>query len=175
MATTLLAQKSVAKLRALLRDVVSEETLGIDRPHAAPLGSQGASPHPPPVFDCCYEPVTTKALDSKKQKLVHEAAEAGEKEPKVTDLDTWALVVRVGVRSTPDSRSADVQLASYAKQHCGEAMAHALWRRRHQLANLIDGVWKWENIEATAAETHLTRVQILESFTSPETPCECRG
>ena len=81
----------------------------------------------PPVQDCCYEPVTSKALCAKRAKVVQAAAEAGEGEPKVTDLDVWALVVRTGCRNTVDDRNAHLQLAAYAKQHCGADMAHCLW------------------------------------------------
>eukprot|EP00973_Karenia_brevis_P077871 10820062-Karenia_brevis.AAC.1 len=83
----------------------------------------------PPVEDFCYEPVTAKAIQAKRQKLVQQAAESGRKEPKVNDLDVWALVVRAGVRNSDDDRNAHLKLAAYAKQHRGEAMLHYLWRR----------------------------------------------
>ena len=80
-------------------------------------------PHPA-LEDLCYEPVTADALRAKRLKTVQAATEAGEAEPKFTDLDVWALVVRAGIRNTPDDCTAHLQLVAYAKQHCGEAMVH---------------------------------------------------
>ncbi len=125
----------------------------------------------PPVQDCCYEPVTARALNAKRQKLVQAAAQAGEAEPKINDLDVWALVVRAGVRNTADDRRAHLQLASFAKQHCGEAMVHYLFRRRHQLPGLIDDIWQWENVEQLAHEAQLTRLQSLQA--AAQGPCVC--
>ena len=45
------------------------------------------------VLDCVHEPVTTRALEAKRVKLTLAAHENGKAEPKVSDLDVWALVV----------------------------------------------------------------------------------
>ena len=127
----------------------------------------------PPVQDCCYEPVTSKALCAKRAKVVQAAAEAGEGEPKVTDLDVWALVVRTGCRNTVDDRNAHLQLAAYAKQHCGADMVHYLWKRRHLLPSMIDDIWQWENVEAASAAAQRSRLEGLAAAATGV--CVCRG
>ena len=135
------------------------------------LWAQGAA-HPP-IIDCCYAPVTEKALEAKRLKLVHEAVQNGKAEPRINDLDVWALVVRAGVRNDVDDQTAHLQLAAYAKKHCGEAMVHYLWKRRNVLRRMIDDIWLWQNIEDAVA---LARRSRLESLTVAEQgPCTCGG
>ena len=127
----------------------------------------------PPVEDCGEEPVTAKALHAKRQKLLMQAREAGEADPRVTDLDVWALVVRLGIRNTADNRQMHLQLAAYAKAHCGHAMVQYLFKRRAYLPQLIDDIWLWENAEAEADEAGRSRLQSMSlAF---ESPCECSG
>ena len=139
---------------------------------ACPLfwASDGAHPC---LLDSCYAPITAPAITAKRQKLVQNATEKGEAEPKVNDLDVWALVVRAGLRNTPDNRKAHLQLASFAKQHCGEAMVHYLFRRRSQLPQMIDDIWQWENAEELAEESRLNRRQLLDAAES--SACTCEG
>ena len=127
----------------------------------------------PPIVDCCYEPLTAKALDAKRRKLVNKACETGGKEPRVTDLDIWALVIRANIRNTHDNRKAHLRLAAYAKQHCGEAVVNYLFKRRSQLPSMIDDFWLWENAEAAAAAAERTRVECVK--TAATTPCVCSG
>ena len=127
----------------------------------------------PAVLDCCYEPVTAKALTAKRQKIVAEATEAGEAEPKVNDLDVWALVVRSGVRNTDDDKRAHLRLGAFAKQHCGEAMVHYLFRRRQQLPKMIDDIWQWENMESLAEQAGKSRIALLNAAGS--SACVCNG
>ena len=129
-------------------------------------------PHPA-VIDCCHEPVSYKAFSAKRLKLTQQAAEAGLAELRVNDLDVWAMVVRSGIKNTSDDRSAHLQLAAYAKAHCGETMVHYLWRRRHQLPNIIDDVWLWENVEEAAAAAQRTRIQSLGL--AWDSACICGG
>ena len=127
----------------------------------------------PPLEDCREEPVTAKALHAKRQKLMMQAREAGQSDPKVTDLDVWALVVRLGLRNTADNRQVHFQLVAHAKKHCGDAMVQYLFKRRAQLPQLIDDIWLWENAEAEAAEAGRSRFQAMElAFDSP---CVCNG
>ena len=99
--------------------------------------------HHPAVEDCCYPPVTGNALNAKRIKTVQAAAEAGAADPKITDMDVWALGVRVGCHNTADEPNAHLQLIVHAKQHCGAAMVQYVWKRRHQLASIIGVVWQW--------------------------------
>ena len=131
---------------------------------------QGAHP---PVIDCCYAPVTERALTAKRQKMASAAAAAGKGEPKVNDLDVWALVVRSGVRNSEDDQTAHLQLAAYAKEHCGEAMVQYLFRRRHVLRKMIDDIWEWENVEQALAVARRTRLDALTA--AEQAPCVCQG
>ena len=127
----------------------------------------------PEVEDCCYAPVTAAAIQAKRQKLVQQAAQDGEREPKINDLDVWALVVRAGVRNTDDDRTAHLQLAAYAKEHCGEAMVHYLWRHRQKLSSMIDDIWQWECIEQVVNVARRTRLESLAA--AARGPCTCGG
>ena len=129
-------------------------------------------PHPA-LEDLCYEPVTADALRAKRLKTVQAATEAGEAEPKFTDLDVWALVVRAGIRNTPDDCTAHLQLVAYAKQHCGEAMVHYLWRRRNRLPQMIDDIWMWENVEQIVEVGRRDRMAGLQA--AADSPCVCQG
>ena len=93
--------------------------------------------------------------------MLQKAGEEGKHDPKVNDLDIWALVVRSGIRNTPDNRQAHLRLAAYAKAHCGETVVHYLWKKRHQLQSLIDDIWLWESVEEAAAIAWRTREQAI--------------
>ena len=99
--------------------------------------------------------------------------EANRADPKITDLDVWALVVRLGVRNTADNRHAHLQLVSYAKNHCGDSMDQYLWKWRSQLPQIIDDTWLWENADAEAAESARTRMETMA--VAFESKCVCGG
>ena len=85
----------------------------------------------------------------------------------------WASAVRLGIRKTADNRQVHLQLAAYAKAHCGHAMVQYLFKRRTYLPQLIDDLWLWENAEAEADEAGRSRLQSMSlAF---ESPCECNG
>ena len=73
----------------------------------------------------------------------------------------------------PDDRTAHLQLAAYAKQHCGEAMVHYLWRRRSHLPQMIDDIWVWENVEQIVEVSRRTRMEALQ--VAAHSPCVCQG
>ena len=127
----------------------------------------------PPVMDCCYAPVTEAALTAKRQKVVGEATADGKAEPKVNDLDVWALVVRAGVRNDTDDQTAHLQLAAYAKEHCGEAMVQYLFKRRSFLRRMVDDIWQWENVEQALATAQRSRRDALTA--AEQSPCVCQG
>ena len=126
-----------------------------------------------PLDDCHKPPVTAEAMTAHRRKLMEQAAEAGKGDPKITEMDVWALVVRSKVRNTHDDRNAAKYLAAYAKQHCGEAMVQHLFRRRYQLNNLIDDIWEWEELDSIVAECRQTRVESVQA--ALDIPCDCRG
>ena len=132
----------------------------------------GPNKHPP-VDDCVHEPVSAAALTAKRRKLVQEACEHGKAEPKVNDLDVWALVVRAGVRNDVDDETAHLQLAAYAKEHCGETMVHYLFRRRHRLRSMIDDIWQWENIHEAVNIARRSRLDAVAA--AEQGPCVCGG
>ena len=132
----------------------------------------GPNKHPP-VEDSVNKPVSAAALTAKRQKLVHAACEQGKAEPRVNDLDVWALVVRSGVRNDVDDQTAHLQLAAYAKEHCGEAMVQYLFRRRHKLRSMIDDIWQWENIHEAVKVARRSRLDALAA--AEQSPCTCGG
>ena len=85
----------------------------------------------------------------------------------------WALVVRSRVRNITESRNAWMQLVSYAKAHCGEAMVHYLWKKRALLPTMIDDIWLWEGIDDAAQAAMRTRAQTLAAALG--SPCVCNG
>jgi hypothetical protein len=102
-----------------------------------------------------------------------EAAQQGGPEPKVNELDVWALVVRAGVRNTADDRTAHLQLAAYSKAHCGQSMVAYLFRHRAQLPTLIDDVWQWECVSDILATARRSRVESLRVASA--SACACDG
>ena len=131
---------------------------------------EGAHPH---VVDSTYAPVTAAALTAKRQKVASDAARDGEAEPKVNDLDVWALVVRSGVRNDDDDQTANLQLVAFAKAHCGEAMVNYLFKKRHVLPRMIDDIWLWENIEEYVAVARRSRLDALSA--AQQSQCTCGG
>ena len=137
--------------------------------HAPELWS-AAGQHPL-LSDCIHEPVTAAAMAKKRLKLEQVAAEKGKGDPRITDLDVWALVVRSGVRNSSDDRNAHFRLGQYAKAHCGMAMVHHLFRMRHKLPGMIDDIWQWEHINQVVTVTSRSRMQALRA--SALGPCVC--
>ena len=139
--------------------------------HAPELWS-AAGEHPL-LSDCIHEPVTAAAMAKKRLKLEQVAAEKRKGDPRITDLDVWALVVRSGVRNSSDDRNAHFRLGQYAKAHCGMAMVHHLFRMRHKLPGMIDDIWQWEHINEVVTVTSRSRMQALRA--SALGPCVCNG
>ena len=129
----------------------------------------------PPVSECCHEPLTAAALRKRRLHAEAEAAEAGEGDPKVREMDVWPIVVQQGFRNTPDTQHADMELISYAKTHCSPAMQAFLFSlsRRQRLASLIDDIWRWEEIDSSLEKARLNRLGALRSAAGQ--PCVCQG
>jgi hypothetical protein len=137
---------------------------------ACPVLWASAGGHPP-VDTCCHEPMTAAASLARRWKASQQAAEEGSAEPRVTELDVWAMVVRAGIRNTDDDHTAHQQLAQYAKSHCSGAMRAWLFKNRAKLPGLIDDIWQWECVEGILAETRRGRVEALQD--AAESPCIC--
>ena len=151
--------------------------LVVPSPPKKPLACLDASPETTPshpdLLDCIHEPITSAALGAKRLRVEQKAGEKGTPDPRVTEMDIWALVVRSGIRNTPEDPRAHLRLAQFAKAHCGEAMVHALFRLRNKLPSLIDDIWEWETVDDIVAHTARSRVELLELAAAA--PCVCGG
>ena len=131
-------------------------------------------PESHPAHDeCVHAPVTAEAIQAKRKKACDTRAEEGKSEPRPTDMDVWALVVRSGIYNAPDDPFADLKLAQYAKLHCSITMCHYLFKNRAKLNALIDDIWRWEKIDDVVAACSRTRPQAMSA--ALELPCVCRG
>ena len=129
-------------------------------------------PHAP-LEDCCHEPNTAPALRKRRLHAERSAAEAGSKEPRMSDMDLYALIVTKGFRNTADDRSAHKQLAAYAKNHCSKVVYEYCFKNRGRLPALIDDVWRWESIDSSLAFERLSRVETLCQAATRQ--CQCAG
>ena len=127
----------------------------------------------PPVDECTHEPLTASALRKRRMRAEATAAEAGAKEPKVSELDVWPIVVRHGFRNTADDQTAHLQLIAFAKERCSAAMQSFLFRHRHRLPGLIDDVWQWECVGDTLTSARQSREAALRVAAAGK--CVCHG
>ena len=81
----------------------------------------------------CHEPITAQALNARRWAITKTVADKGKAENRVTEMDVWGEVVRAGIRNTDDNRTDDLQLASYAKEHCSVAMCTFLFQKPRQV------------------------------------------
>ena len=138
----------------------------------APVLWAATAPHPP-LETCCHEPLTAKAIQARRRKAETKAAEAGEDEPKVTELHVWPLVVENGFRNTPDDHTAHLKVIAYAKKHASKSMQVFLFKVRARLPGLIDDIWMWETVEETLERAASSRNQALRAAAA--TQCKCGG
>ena len=89
-------------------------------------------PHPDPQ-ECCNEPMTAAALRARRRYAEERAAEEGEPEPKVKELDLYGLVVEKGFRNSADDQTAHKRLIVYGLDCGTKAMQEFLWKQRAQL------------------------------------------
>ena len=68
-----------------------------------------------PLFEACQEPVTIAALTKRREKAVAQALEEGRSEPRPTDMDLYAAIVKGGFRNTPDDQHAWKKLVAHLK------------------------------------------------------------
>ena len=127
----------------------------------------------PPLMDVIQEPITAKALQARREKLVLAAAEDARQEPRPHEIDVWPLIVRFNIRNTDDNREAHLQLIEKAKEVCSPTFFQFLFRIRHRLPKLIDDVWQWEEVTDRARHSGQSRMEALQ--TSMSVPCTCGG
>ena len=128
--------------------------------------------HPPPS-ECCHEPLTAQALRKRRLAAEAEAAENGVREPKVTEMDVWPIVVKEGFCNKPDAEHAHLELTAFAKNNCSPAMQRFLFKHRQSLLGLLDDIWRWENVEERLGKARMTRLRALQK--ASEQPCSCQG
>ena len=127
-------------------------------------------PHPP-LDVCCHEPITAQALNARRWAITKSVADKGKPEIRVTEMDVWGVVVRAGIRNTDEDRTADMQLARYAKDHCSIAMNHFLFKNRGKLNYLIDDIWRWEKVDDLLEQAQRTRMDTIQA--ALRSPCIC--
>ena len=127
----------------------------------------------PPLWESVHEPLTAQALRARRQRREAQAAEQGEAEPRVTELDIWPIVVHHGFRNGPDQQTAHMELAVFAMQHCSLRVQQWLFKNRVRLPALIDDIWQWENMEENLCAARLGRMDTLRR--AAQSPCVCNG
>ena len=127
----------------------------------------------PPVDDCCHEPLTANALRARRVVAQKAASEKGDKEPRVTEVDVYPIVVHNGFQNTTDDNTAHLQLIAFAKQRCSRAMQAWLFQNHAQLPSLIDKIWRWENVNFDLEQSRRTRVDAM--YAAANTECICHG
>ena len=126
----------------------------------------------PLLHECCHEPLTAAALESRSQEKQRNAAEEGKHE-RVTELDVFPVVVKNGFRPGQDPDDADLKLIEFAKRSCSSAMQTFLFKldRRDQLKSLINTIWKWEGVNETLAVGNMSRLDFLHAAAKSECVC----
>jgi hypothetical protein len=126
-----------------------------------------------PLDEARQEPTTAAATQRRHELRVQAASEKGAEEPRPTEMDVWPLVVRHGVRNTPDNQEAHLQLLQVARERCSPAMVSFLFKNRRRLPALIDDCWLMEEIGERCARSKETRLEAL--WASLSRPCVCGG
>jgi len=116
--------------------------------------------HPPPR-DCCHQPLTAAAVRANRTRAEDTAAEAGKREPRVSEMTLWPLVVDHKFRNTEDDRTAHMQLVSFAQKNCSPAVCEFLFKMRAKLPTLIDDIWDWENVSSSLKVARRSREEAL--------------
>jgi len=137
-----------------------------------PLLWAAAGVHPPPR-ECCHQPITAAAVQANRAKAEDSAAEAGKKEPRISEMHLWPLVVQNGFRNTEDDRTAHLQLINFARQHSSTAVCEFLFKVRSKLPALIDDIWEWEGVSTNLRIARRTREEALRCAAAA--PCVCGG
>lgn len=127
----------------------------------------------PPLFEASQEPVTAAALARRREKKVKDAAAAGKAEPRPTEMDLYAVIVKNGFRNTPDDNNAASRLIAFLKVHGTPALVAFAFKNRTKLASLIDDVWSWEKVE-DFLDTH-GKSRMDQLYSAAASPCSCDG
>ena len=125
-----------------------------------------------PLFEACEEPVTIAAINALRERRVRAALEEGKSEPRPTDMDLYAEIVKGGFRNTQDDQHACKRLIAHLKATSSSLYAYA-FKTRGKLAGFIDDVWAWETVGDALAMVSLPRHVLLARAAGGV--CECGG
>lgn len=139
-------------------------------PQPQPWSRTGSHPC---LFEAAQEPVTAAALARRREHKVKEAAAKGKPEPRPTEMDLYAIIVRHGFRNTPDDNTAAARLVAYLKVHGSPALVAFAFKNRAKLPMLIDDVWSWEKVDEHLAVHGKSRMDQL--YAAAASQCGCGG
>ena len=128
----------------------------------------------PRLEDCSNEPLTAEALRKRRLDADMHAAEKEETPPRVSELDVWPVVVRLGIENTADDMTAAQQLQAWAKTSASHAMREFLFKHRSRLSALIDDIWRWERLDQSLTIARQCRFDALRAAAA-DTGCACHG
>ena len=126
-----------------------------------------------PLFEASQEPVTAGALARRREKKVKDALAKGKPEPRPTEMDLYAVIVKNGFRNTPDDNNAAARLMAYLKTSATPALIAFAFKHRAKLPGLIDDVWSWEKVEDFLEQRGKSRMD--QFYAAAASPCICNG
>ncbi|CAK0835089.1 unnamed protein product [Prorocentrum cordatum] len=127
----------------------------------------------PPLSAAKREPTTARALEKRRTAREQVEGEKGKPEPRVEEVDLWPIVVRSGIRNTPDDPHAVRKLMAYAKTSCSHKVVAWMFKNEHVLEKIIDKAWAWENVDSFLEDA--TKPVMQQFKEALRTPCVCGG
>ena len=127
----------------------------------------------PPLTVARREPTTAHALEKRREAREQAEGEKGKTEPRVEEVDLWPIVVKSGVRNSPDDPHAVEKLMGYAKKCCSHKVVAWMFRNEDKMEKIIDRAWKWENVDSFLEDATRTRMQVMKD--ALRAPCACGG
>ena len=138
----------------------------------APVAWCSTGEHPP-LSAASREPTTARALEKRREAREQAEGEKGKPEPRVEEVDMWPIVVRSGIRNSPDDPHAVRKLIAYAKTSCSHKLVAWMFKNEDKLEKIIDKAWAWENVDAFLVDATKTRMQVMKD--ALRAPCVCGG
>ncbi|CAK0810004.1 unnamed protein product [Prorocentrum cordatum] len=123
----------------------------------------------PPLSAAKREPTTARALEKRRTAREQVEGEKGKPEPRVEEVDLWPIVVRSGIRNTPDDPHAVRKLMAYAKTSCSHKVVAWMFKNEHVLEKIIDKAWAWENVDSFLEDA--TKPVMQQFKEALRTPC----
>ena len=127
----------------------------------------------PPLAEAAIEPTTACALRSRREHAVASAMEKGKAEPRVEDIDMWALVVESRIRNSPTEPHAASKLMAYAKTHASHKVVAWLFKNEEKIPKIIDKAWAWEEVDSYLEDATQSPLQLFHE--AHRRPCVCAG